>query len=272
MTTDSNAIRHRLGAAVTLLFALAALAAIAVNAPVAYAGQDDSFEWSGSVAKGKTIEIKTVNGSIDARAGSGSQVVVRATKRWRHDDPDEVTIEVIEHAGGVTLCTLYPGRDNSCEPGKKGRMKVRDNDVSVDYVVEVPAGVKFTARAVNGGVEAEGLDSDVVAVTVNGSVEIETSGAARAETVNGSIHASMGASHWDDDVDFSTVNGRIELTLPTDTDADVRAQAVNGGIRTNLPIQVKGSWGPKSLRGTIGDGGGLLSLNTVNGSIRLNTR
>ena len=272
MTAYNESARHRLGVTVTVLFALAALLTVVFNAPVAYAGTDDGFEWSGSVARGKTIEIKTVNGDIEARLGSGSKVVVRATKRWRRDDPDEVSIEVIEHEGGVTLCTLYPGRGNECQPGSGGRMSVKNNDVSVSYVVELPAGVLFAGRAVNGDIEASRLDSDVIAVTVNGSVDIETSAAAQAETVNGSIHASMGASTWDDDIDFTTVNGRIELFLPSDANADVRAQTVNGGISTDLPLKVKGKFGPKSVRGTIGEGGALLSLNTVNGSIRLKTR
>ena len=44
MTTHSDAVRHRLGVTVTLLFALLALVAIVLNAPVAYAGKDASFE------------------------------------------------------------------------------------------------------------------------------------------------------------------------------------------------------------------------------------
>jgi hypothetical protein len=272
MTLHSDTVRDRFGVGVMLLFALAALVMITLNAPVAYAGKDDSFEWSGTIARGKTIEIKTVNGDIEARAGSGSQVVVYATKRWRHDDPDEVSIEVIEHDGGVTLCTVYPGRGNSCEPGSGGKMRLNNHDVSVSYVIEVPSGVLFAGRAVNGDVEAQGLDAHVLGITVNGSVDIETDGAARGETVNGSIRAVIGASHWEDNIRFSTVNGRIEVYLPSDTDAEVRAQTVNGGIHTDLPIQVTGTFGTKTMRGTIGDGGGRLSLETVNGSIRLKTR
>jgi hypothetical protein len=241
-------------------------------APPAHAGTDtDAFEWSGRLGRGQTAEIKTVNGEIRAEAWDGDRVEVRATKRWRRSDPDEVTIEVIEHEGGVTICTVYPGRGNRCGVGSEGSMSVRHNDVSVDYVVRVPNGVAFTGRAVNGGVEAAGLSGDVLAVSVNGSIEVSTSGAVEASTVNGSIRAAMGAARWDDEIRFSTVNGRIDLTLPGDADAVVSASTVNGDIATDLPLKVTGRFGPKRVSGTIGDGGGRLSLETVNGGIRLRT-
>jgi hypothetical protein len=259
-------ITAALGVGVTLL----SLAA----APAVRSGTDaDAFEWSGRLARGKTIEIKTVNGEIRAEAWDGDRVEVRATKHWRRSDPDEVTVEVIEHEGGVTICTVYPGRGNRCGVGNEGSMSVRRNDVSVDYVVRVPQGVAFTGRAVNGGVEALGLSGNVLAVSVNGSIEVSTSGAAEASTVNGSIRATMGASRWDDEIRFRTVNGRIDLTLPGDAGAVVSASTVNGDIATDLPLKVKGSFGPKRVSGTIGDGGGggRLSLETVNGGIRLRT-
>jgi len=249
-------------------FLAAAMLGLAV-APVARAGTDDSFEWTGRLAKGKTIEIKTVNGEIHAEAWDGDKVEVRATKHWRRSDPDQVTIEVIEHDGGVTICTKYPGTGNRCGVGEAGKMNVNHNDVSVDYEVRVPKGVAFTGRAVNGAVDAIDLDGDVVAMSVNGSIEVSTRGAVEASTVNGSIHARMGVSSWRDEIAFRTVNGRIDLTLPEDANAEVSASTVNGDISTDLPLRVKGRFGPKRMSGTLGDGGGRLSLETVNGGIRL---
>lgn len=247
-----------------LMTAVAGLAPAAVRA-----GSDDSFEWSGRLEKGQTIEIKTVNGEIRAEPADGDEVQVRATKHWRRSDPDEVTIEVIEHDGGVTICTRYPGAENRCGVGESGRMNVHNNDVSVDYVVRVPRGVKFAGRAVNGGVEANEMRGDVFASSVNGSIEVSSSGAVEANTVNGSIRARMGVARWRDEMRFRTVNGRIDLTVPEDTGAEVTASTVNGDISTDLPLRVQGRFGPKRMTGTIGAGGGKLSLETVNGGIRL---
>ena len=229
------------------------------------------FHWKGKVAAGKMIEIKGVNGDVNAVAGSG-EVEVTAVKHAHRSDPDEVKIEVVPSEDGVTICAVYPSdgrRENTCEAGDRGHMNTHDNDVRVDFTVRVPAGVRFVGKTVNGGVEAANLASDVEAHSVNGSIRVSTSGYAEAETVNGSIVASLGRSTWSDALSFSTVNGGITLDLPASLSTEVRAQTVNGDIVTDFPLTVTGRFGPRSLRGTIGGGGRRLELSTVNGAIKL---
>src|SRR5438876_8791597 len=148
------------------------------------AGAQGEFHWKGKVAPGKAIEIKGVNGDVRAIAGSGD-VLVTAVKHARRSDPDEVKIEVVQHEDGVTICAVYPSdgrRENTCEAGDGGHMNVRDNDVTVDFTVRVPAGVRFLGKTVNGEVEAAVGSSDVEATTVNGSIRISTTGYAEAQT------------------------------------------------------------------------------------------
>ncbi|MEE8571982.1 MAG: hypothetical protein V3T20_01860 [Gemmatimonadota bacterium] len=239
--------------------------------------QSPDFAWSGRVAQGQSIEIKGINGPISASRASGGQVEVAATKRaGDRGDPDEVTFEVVEHGGGVTICAMYPSRDrdkpNECAPGSRGRMNVKDNDTKVTFTVRVPDGVNLVAKTVNGKIEADGIGGDVRAATVNGDVEVAGAGVVEAQTVNGSIDASMGQGDWSGDLEFSTVNGTITVALPAGVGADVRASTVNGSLETDFPLTVQGRWGPKSLRGTIGNGGRGLHMSTVNGSIRLRRR
>lgn len=252
-------------------FALAVTLAAAVSAPGGAAAQD--FQWRGTLAPGRTLEIKGVLGAIRAVPADGDRVEVEAGKHARRSDPDEVRIEVLEHADGVTICAVYPsrrgGEPNECAPGEGGRMNTYDNDVTVDFAVRVPAGVRLAARTVNGAVEAERLRSDVVAEAVNGDVSVSTTGLAAARTVNGSIHATLGRADWSDRLEFRTVNGGITLVLPGDTDADVRASTVNGAISSDFPLRVEGRFSGRRLRGTIGRGGRDLSLATVNGTIRI---
>jgi hypothetical protein len=251
---------------------LIALLLLLAAAPAAAAQRPD-FEWKGVVAAGKAVEIVGVNGSIRAGGGSAREVEVRATKRGRRSDPDEVMIEVVEHAGGVTVCAVYParraGRENECLPGGKGRNETRDNDVNVEFTVAVPASVRFIGRTVNGSVEAEGLSETVEARTVNGSVKIDTRSWATASTVNGSIRARLGRTDWPGEAEFETVNGGISLELPASTSADVSASTVNGSIETDFPLTIQGRWGPRRLNGTIGQGGRRLALSTVNGDMTL---
>src|SRR5262249_34424311 len=116
-------------------------------------GSSDEFRWQGQIAAGKTLEIKGVNGNVRAEAGSNGQAEVTAIKRGRRSDPKSVEIRVIEHGSGVTICAVYPGdtgHPNECRPGEGGRMNTKNNDVSVDFSVHVPSGVRFIGRTVNG--------------------------------------------------------------------------------------------------------------------------
>jgi len=246
----------------------------AANAGRARAGQSDSdYRWSGSLAAGDLLEIKGINGDITVGLAPGGDVVVTAEAHGRRSDPALVRIERVEHAGGLTFCAVYPSREgeraNECAPGEGGRMSTSNNDVSVDFEVLLPAGVDFVGRTINGEIEAIGLESDVLAVTVNGDVEVSTTGFAEAQTVNGSIEASMGALEIVSGASFTTVNGSIDLDLADEVDADVEASWLNGDFESDLPFMLQGRVQRRSAHGTLGDGGPMLELETVNGSIHI---
>jgi len=246
-----------------------AVLATALAVP-AMAGQEE-FHWAGKVAAGAAIEIKGVNGAIVATGSPGGDIEVTAVKKGRKSDPAEVRIEVVEHAGGVTICSVYPstGAPNECKPGEGGRMSVRENDVNVEFRVKVPAGVRFVGRTVNGGIQASGIAADAEAHTVNGGVDIDAAGTARAETVNGGITAHLGRADWTGALKLKTVNGGIDVVMPEGLSADVKASTVNGDIQTDFPLTVTGRISRRKIEGTIGSGGRLLEMETVNGGIEL---
>ncbi|MDP3910344.1 MAG: hypothetical protein Q8Q14_08115 [Gemmatimonadales bacterium] len=253
------------------------IVALLCTAAAASAAAQD-FRWSGRLAAGRRLEVKGVNGDVRAVAAAGNEIVVTAAKHARRSDAGEVKIEVVEHEGGVTICAVYPTsrrarRENSCQAGDRWSSSTENNDVTVDFEVQVPAGVVFHGRTVNGEMSAEGLTADVEASTVNGSVRVTTKGLAQASTVNGSVYVEMGRADWTHDLEFSTVNGKIVLTLPASLNTEVRASTVNGDMESDYPLTVSGRFGPRRWRGTIGDaaaaGGRMLNLTTVNGEIRL---
>src|SRR5438874_1684661 len=234
--------------------------------------EQSEFRWHGALAAGRVIEIKGVNGSVEAEPASGGEVEVLAVKRARRSNPDDVRIEVVQHGDGVTICAVYPNADgepNTCAPGRGGHMNVRDNDTSVNFTVRVPAGVRFTGHTVNGKVSAENLSADVEAMTVNGSVNVSTTGLARAHTVNGSITATMGRADWEGEMEFKTVNGGIDVTFPSGLSAEVEAKTLNGEITSDFPLTVQGTFSRRHMTGTIGGGGRELRLETVNGSVQI---
>lgn len=235
---------------------------------------DDSFEWKGRLAAGKTLEIRGINGDIRVTAARGDEAVVQATKRAKKGDVSSVKIKVEEHADGVTICAIYPGGSgDDCASGNKGRKGRSDDDrgddVVVDFTIEVPATVRFEGGTVNGGIDAQGLRADAEVSTVNGAIVLATTGVGSATTVNGSVRLSIGSAAWDGRLEARTVNGSVTVEMPQPTDLDVEASTLNGSISSDFPLTLQGKMSPQRIKGTIGKGGRQLRLETVNGDVQL---
>ena len=238
--------------------------------------RSDEFRWNGVVAPGASIEVKGINGEIVAEPTAGSEVQVVAEKRSRNSDVNSVQVKVVQHAGGVTICALYPneyGEYRDCGPSdserKDGSGNVRNNDVQVNFTVKVPDRVGFVGKTVNGGISVTSLTGNVVTRTVNGEIKLSTTGYAEATTVNGEIAARLGNALWPNSLTFKTINGQISIDLPASVSTEVDAETLNGSINSDFPLEVTNVKGKKHVKGTIGSGGRDLILKTLNGSINL---
>ncbi|MEX2181563.1 MAG: DUF4097 family beta strand repeat-containing protein [Gemmatimonadaceae bacterium] len=256
----------------------AALVALALAAVAATAGaqqESTTWNWTGEIGNGRTVHLRSVNGEVRFEQGTGNTVEVRAVKRWRRGDPDDVRIEARMTGSGngdVLICALWDDRGRCEVDNYRGGNDVnwrRGNDVSVDFTVRVPAHVMVDASTVNGDLIISGTTGAVRARTVNGDVEARSStGRVSAETVNGSITVRTTVSA-NDDIEYETVNGSITIELPANTNANVEMRTVNGRISSEFPLTLEGSINPRRIRASIGSGGAELRARTVNGSIRL---
>jgi DUF4097 and DUF4098 domain-containing protein YvlB len=61
----------------------------------------------------------------------------------------------------------------------------------------------------------------------------------------------------------------VHASLPAAAEFKVRASTTNGGIHTDFPVTVQGTFGAKDLSGTVGGGGRELRVATTNGGIEL---
>ena len=241
-----------------------------------------AFSLSERVPAGAWIRVRNINGEMRVRASTSDKVEVVATKNWRRGDPKDVTIETKKGSdGSILVCAIWANTDTECTESSynsRGRRDRRDrddrdrdrNDVSVDFEIRVPKGVKVGAWTVNGQVSVEGVSSEVRAATVNGGVDAtSTGGPVQASTVNGSVRVSMGRLDGDQDLSFSTVNGSVIAEFTGDIDADIELTTVNGRFQTDWPVTLSGRIDPRHLRATIGKGGRRIRLSTVNGNVEL---
>ena len=152
-----------------------------------------------------------------------------------------------------------------------------DNDdrrnVSVEFRVKLPAGVKLDAHTVNGGIELSGLKGRINAETTNGGIKArDVSGSIEASTTNGGVDVEL-AELAESGVKLGCTNGGIELRLPSDSKATISARVTNGGIDTaGLPIETTGESNRRRLDGRLNGGGARVNIEGTNGGIRIRGR
>ena len=231
------------------------------------------FRWQGHLKAGQTVEVINRNGEIEASAASGDEARASGTSRGFGDDR-EFFVEVVEYSDGVTICAVYarektPGRCHRGGVSSESTGWWHGSHGKINFEVQVPRGVLFHALTTNGNVLGHNLASVVEASTTNGNVDVSTSEWASATTTNGGIQVSIGNAKWSGELKVSSTNGSVDVTLPASAEFTLDAATTNGGIHTDFPITVQGSFKSKRLSGTVGAGGRDLRVSTTNGGIKL---
>jgi DUF4097 and DUF4098 domain-containing protein YvlB len=289
--------------------ALLLLSATALPAQEILGRRDRVFTLTERVNSGDDVRIFARQGTITVIEGSGSTVEFRAEKE--RGDVDDIGF-VVRRGGGLTICAIYDSDDECSDDGVRSegrRWRNWGDRARANITVTVPRGMRLrigsgngdvsvtsaaaearvasgngrvrvsgvrgqvTASSGNGRVTVDDVTGPVKASSGNGDVSIGTiAGPVNASSGNGDILVSMDRITGDGDMEFSSGNGRIEVTLPADFSADVEATTGSGRITTDFPIKVQGRLTRSRLRGTIGDGGRRLRMSTGNGSMELRRR
>ena len=147
--------------------------------------------------------------------------------------------------------------------------------MEVHFKISVPrTAVLNEIETVNGSVVAGSFTNITKISAVNGSVNASTlRGTVELSTVNGTVMADFDRVDPSTKIDLSTVNGRINLLLPSDTNATLRADSLNGNITNafGLPVR-KGEYVGRDLHGRLGSGDAQIKLDSVNGPLAINKK
>ena len=224
-------------------------------------------EWNRTykLAKGGTLEIVNTNGAIVLNAGTGDQVEITARRdaRAASDEEAQALLKETSIAEEVSATRVAIRSSNG-----KGLLRGR-RSISVEYQVSVPAGLQVSLKTENAGIGLHDVDGTVTASTTNGSIRgTNLAGAVSAHIVNGAI--TMEVTRPSGPIELDSVNGGIRLDVPGNLKADVEASAVNGGVvaEDGLPIVVTDKSRTR-LSGKMNGGGLRISATTVNGGVRI---
>ncbi len=233
-----------------------------------FADYTEELNWSFELSEGGRISLENINGDVEVTGTSGSLVEITARKKAGSEEYlAGIEIMIENSSDHVRIETKHP---NS---GIKGMFNWgADSSGSVQYTLRVPASANLDeVESVNGNVNISGVNGVVKAGTVNGDVNAaDLASDARLETVNGAVEANFVRFEGQQKATVESVNGRLVVYLPADADASVKAETINGGIDgSDFGLKVDKGFVGRDLAGDIGGGSARLSLDTVNGSIKI---
>jgi DUF4097 and DUF4098 domain-containing protein YvlB len=215
------------------------------------------------------FEIENINGPVHITGWDRPEVKVDAVKSaWSKERLAEAKIEVEASQDRISIRTEYPHHDNTFNFGDDDE---HNNPARVEYTISVPRQANLDEiKLVNGRLDIQDVTGEVRASCVNGRIEARNlQGRASLNTVNGSLVANV-AQLPSSGLKLSSVNGKLHVTLPSDTSAEVEASTVSGNISNDFGLTaIRHQYVGHSLHGQLGGGGALVKLSNVNGTIEI---
>jgi hypothetical protein len=160
---------------------------------------------------------------------------------------------------------------NAIVTGMSGRVSVRtaSGDVTLDGVTGT-----IDANTATGAIEAQGVGGSVSFNSVSGDLALAGGAVDRlkAHSVNGQITTDVDL-HSAARVQIRTVSGEVTMRLPMSTSAKVTLSSMSGRINAAFDgLGREERAVPRNVTGTLGDGAGSLTVNSVSGAITLLSR
>lgn len=244
------------GKRLLILSALPALAGLARLPARANFHENSSHVYALS-ARGR-VALENINGDVHIRGWDRNEVRVEAVKNAASQGLlNEARIDVDSSADAISIRAKYAEGTNT-NPG------------SVEFTLTVPRSARLDEiKLINGAIDIEGVTGEVNASSVNGPLRAEKiAGDVHLSTVNGKLEATFERLDPANTISMNSVNGSIELSIPSDAHAEFSARNVSGGIDNDfgLPVSQSETAGSQ-LHGVVKGGGTHIQLNNINGPI-----
>jgi hypothetical protein len=201
------------------------------------------------------------NGGVTVKGWLRNEVLVRARVEASAENEGAAANLVsrvsIDSSGGQVRATGPESVENS------------NSWWSVSYEIFVPQNTDLTATARNGGIDISDVRGQIRFEGRNGGVRLKRlAGDVSGSTVNGGVQAELTGTIWDGrQLEVTTRNGGVNVTMPSSYSARIQAESERGGFQSDFPVTVQGNVRPRRLDFNVGAGGPLIHVTTTNGRV-----
>jgi hypothetical protein len=150
-----------------------------------------------------------------------------------------------------------------------------DAALRTDITLRIPRNaVVERAQIMEGRIVVTGFAGQLTADVRRGPIEgTNVSGILRLETGIGSVVLSGARLSPGGLLRLRAFNGDVRLTLAErPADARILALALNGHVKSEIPLTMRDTWGPRWGETTLGRGEPLISIDVVTGTVDLRVR
>jgi DUF4097 and DUF4098 domain-containing protein YvlB len=245
------------------------------DAQAAKQGETERIEKTFPLNPNGRVSLSNVNGSITLTAWDQNEVKMVAVKSADTKERlADVDIKIDARPDYLDIETDYGDWKS-----RNGNGNWRNNEnLKVEYQLSIPRGaVLDEIETVNGDVAIADFTNITKISAVNGKVRATNlRGTAELSTVNGEVVADFERLQSGSKISLDTVNGTVDLVIPSDSSALLSAESVNGNITNDFGLPVrKGKYVGRDLKGRLGSGGNgevSIKLESVNGGLSVKHR
>jgi hypothetical protein len=226
------------------------------------------------------IEVQMLSGAITVR-GENRRAVAVVMRGQPEKGPARPA------PPGLRRLTQAPGFELSEE---RNEIKIEAHSFRQNGALElrVPQRTNLELHTVNNGtITVENVEGEIEIQNVNGPVVLtNVAGSVVANSVNGGVTAKLTRVMADKAMAFTSLNGPVDVTLPSTIKANLKMRSDQGEIFTDFDVQLRSqpaapATGTRSDRGryrvevnrsvfgSVNGGGPEIELRTFNGSVYL---
>jgi hypothetical protein len=230
----------------------------------------EEFHHTVPMAANGTVDVAVVIGSIRVAGWDRNEVRVDAVKRGSSKERvAAVKINVNTSGNGIQIEAKYPERRNWFGFTTADESYYNGNDAVVtDYTLTVPRKARLTQiRTLRGDIVVAGIEGGISGGAMNGVITAKNvAGQVHLQAMNGNEEISL--VRLDGDVEIECMRGDVRVTVPSDSNADLRIEALNGRIQSDFGAPSTEP-GPPHLAAHVGQGGPSLNVRAFGGNVEL---
>ena len=208
------------------------------------------------------IAVNDISGSVTVENSDGANIEVHVVRSARSQDDLTHRKILLDRVGNKLQVHTEPHHGFDWD----------NVDVRQRVLLRVPTNIDLTINDISGSVTIARVDGHMRINDISGSVDVaSTAGSPHINDISGSVTVTI--TNLDaEGIRINDISGPVDLRVSGVASADIRIDDISGSISVDLPTAVVvGKIDSESYHGRIGNGGPVIGINDISGSVEIHS-